>query len=142
MKLIFPAFLSLATLMVAAPSSAHHSFAEWSRETATLTGTVTEYQWKNPHAWIMVDVPGRDGKVVNWGFETASPLVLKRFKWKNTSIKRGDKVIVTFHTNRHGGTTGNVVKVVLPDRSVLMTEDLISHPPGGAPGAPVGPPKP
>lgn len=138
MKSISAIFV-LAVASLPATASAHHSFAEWSKETATLSGTVTDYQWKNPHTWIMADVKDAQGKVTNWGFETGSPLVLKRYKWKNSSIKVGDKVTITFHTNRHGGTTGNIVKVVLPDKSVLMTEDLIAGPPPGAPGAPGGP---
>jgi Family of unknown function (DUF6152) len=126
--------LLLALSVIAALQSSvalpHHSFAMWTKEFATATGTVKEYQWENPHVWIIVMVPGPDGKSVQWGFETASPGGLKRRGWKNTSIKPGDKITVTYHTSRNGDLAGNIVKVVLPDQSVLTAEDLISHPPG------------
>jgi hypothetical protein len=124
-------FLMASSLSSIAVS--HHSFAEWNQDSATLTGTVKEFQWANPHTWIIALVLGADGKQVEWGFETASPLSLKRRGWKNTSFKPGDKITVTFHTNRHGGNTGNIMKVVLPDQTILTAEDIISIRPGEPP---------
>lgn len=75
-------------------------------------------------------VPGSDGTVVQWGFETASPGALLRRGWSHSSIKPGDKIAVSFHTSKNGSTSGNVTQLVLPDNNVLTAEDLISHPPG------------
>ncbi len=63
----------------------------------TLKGTVTEFQWTNPHAFIHVQVPGADGKPEIWEIELNSPNNLKRQGWKSTSVKSGDKV--TLMTN-------------------------------------------
>jgi len=133
MKIRLFCVCTLAALAQAPVAFAHHSFAMWTKEFSTVTGTVKEYQWENPHVWILLMVPGADGKPVQWGFETASPGGLKRRGWKATSIKTGDKITVKFHTSRSGELAGNIVEVVLPDQSVLTCEDLISNPPSGPP---------
>jgi hypothetical protein len=126
-------FLVIAAMIALSQSSlatAHHSFAMWTRNIATVTGTVKEYQWGNPHVWIILVVAGADGKEVQWGFESAAPGALRRRGWKNTSMKPGDKITVSFHTGRNNEPLGSITKVVLPDQSVLTAEDIISNPPG------------
>lgn len=123
--------LVVASLMAIAPSQAalaHHSFAEWTKAFETVSGTVIDYQWENPHLWIIVAVPGPNGGMVKWSFESGSPLDLKHRGWRAKSIKSGDKITITAHTNRDPTSkSGNIVKVVLPDQSVLTAEDIISN---------------
>lgn len=114
---------ALAALLIYPISSeAHHSYAEWSQDVGTVSGSVTDFQWTNPHAWVKVDVLDGGGTVQHWSFETATPLVLKRFKWKYSSLKPGDKVTVTYHPSRQRGFTGNIMTVLLPDQTVLYTD--------------------
>src|SRR5690348_9535048 len=62
-----------AAVMIATPALAHHSFAMFDqRKIMTLDGTVTEFQWTNPHAFIEIDVPS-EGKQVHWSIELNSP---------------------------------------------------------------------
>ncbi len=101
---------------------AHHSFAMFDQtKRVTLQGTVTEFQWTNPHAFIHMDVTGTGGAKDNWAIELNSPNNLKRQGWKSTSLKAGDKVtLVTFPlrdlTDHKGGL---FVSVTLADGTVL-----------------------
>ena len=108
----------IRTLLVAlaviasSPVLAHHSFAMFddSKE-VTLKGTVHEFQWTNPHAWLLLDVVGAGGETEQWPVEMLSPNVLGRMGWKHSSLKPGDEVIVVIHPVRTGAKGGNMVSV-------------------------------
>src|SRR5271163_3007615 len=87
------AALGVALLWTAATTvQAHHSFAMFDQtQQVTLKGTVHEFQWTNPHAWIHLDVPGANGINDSWQVELNSPNNLKRQGWKSTSVKPGDQ---------------------------------------------------
>ena len=96
---------------------AHHSFAAEfdANQTFTLKGTVTKIEWTNPHARFYIDVPGPDGKVVNWNLELASPNYLKRAGWSSGSLKEGDAVTVEGSMARSGAAMANARLVTFPD---------------------------
>jgi hypothetical protein len=76
-------------LLLAAPllAAAHHSGAMFDdKKEVTLTGVVKEFQYTNPHSWLLVDVPGADGKVTTWGFEAEGPTTLLR-----AGIRKSDR---------------------------------------------------
>jgi hypothetical protein len=109
-------------LAVAGTCLAHHSFAMFDQtQRVTLKGTVTEFQWTNPHAFIHLDVVGADGAKENWAIELNSPNNLKRQGWSSTSLKAGDVVTLeTFplrKTDDHKG--GLFIQVTLADGKVL-----------------------
>ena len=67
---------------------AHHSAAGIDRtKSLTVSGTVKEFRWANPHSWIDVDVPDDKGSSVTWSVEMTSPAFLVRAGWKATTIK-------------------------------------------------------
>jgi len=111
--------LACASLGVAAPVLAHHSFSgEYdSTKPVTLTGKVTKVEWTNPHARFYIDVKGDDGKMTNWNLELASPNVLKRQGWASTSLKEGDVVTVEGSLARSGAKMANARVVTLADGS-------------------------
>jgi len=111
--------LACASLVVAAPVLAHHSFAgEYdSTKPITLTGKVTKVEWTNPHARFYIDVKGDDGAMTNWNLELASPNVLKRQGWSSTSLKEGDVVTVEGSLARSGAKMANARLVTLADGS-------------------------
>src|ERR1700758_1402652 len=79
-------------------SYAHHSFAMFDQsKQVTLKGTVTEFQWTNPHAWIHLDVPNPNGVKDSWQVELNSPNNLKRQGWKSSSVKAGDQVTLVLN---------------------------------------------
>jgi hypothetical protein len=84
-----------------------------------LKGTVREFQWTNPHSFIELDVVGPQGAVAAYSIEMNSPNNLTRQGWKSSSLKVGDKVLLTMNPLRDGSHGGLFVAVQLPDGSVL-----------------------
>jgi hypothetical protein len=116
------AFGALA-LAVAAPAWVHHSGAMFDREkVVNITGTVTEFNWTNPHASFRVDVPNAEGKTDSWAIEMNSPNNLVHLGWKRTSIKSGDKVTVKINPLRDGRPGGLYIGITLPDGKYLGTD--------------------
>jgi len=107
-------------LGVCAPVLAHHSFAMFDQNRqVTLKGTVREFQWTNPHAFIHVQVPASDGSSETWQVELNSPNNLKRQGWKSSTLKTGDNVTVVLSPLKDGSKGGLFVTITLPDGSVL-----------------------
>jgi hypothetical protein len=113
-------WLAACALGVALPALAHHSFAMFDQgKQVTLVGTVKEFQWTNPHAFIHIEVP-QGGASEVWDIELNSPNNLKRQGWKQTSLKPGDKVTVVANPLRDLSHKGGLfIAVTLPDGSVL-----------------------
>ena len=110
----------LAALCVATSAFAHHSFAMFDQsKQVTLKGTVREFQWTNPHAWIHLDVPNTSGGVDSWQVELNSPNNLKRQGWKSTSLMAGEKVTLMLNPLKDGTKGGLFISVTLPDGTVL-----------------------
>ena len=110
-------FLLLCLLIAVpvGPALAHHSFAPFDQgQTVTYKGTVSEFQWTNPHSWLMLKVNGEKGDEA-WSFEMLSPNVLRRMGWRKDILKAGDTVTVTAHPARDGSKAGLVVGVFGPD---------------------------
>jgi hypothetical protein len=111
---------ALFVLVFAAPLLAHHSAAGIDRtKSVTVTGTVKEFRWANPHSWIDVDVQNDKGSTDTWSVEMTSPAFLVRSGWKSTTLKPGDKVSVTMRPFRNGDPGGLFVSITLPDGQVM-----------------------
>lgn len=116
------ALLGSIGLLSAYSAWAHHSFAMFDQtQRVSLKGTVSEFQWTNPHAFILLDVAGASGTSEKWSIEMNSPNNLKRQGWSSGSLKAGDQVTVELYPLRklddHKG--GLFIQVTLPDGSVL-----------------------
>ena len=108
--------LAGASLCIAAPVLAHHSFAMFDREkNLTMTGTVTEFEWTNPHVWIHMKVPDQTGKDVVWSFEMQAIAQDSSLGWRADSVKPGDKVTIDFHPLKDGSRGGQLVAATLAD---------------------------
>jgi hypothetical protein len=109
----------MAAGAMAAPASAHHSFAMFdNQKQMTLEGTVKEFQWTNPHTWIQVMVKDKSGKDVEWSIEGGSPNGLSRQGWKRTSLKPGDKATVIIHPLKDGSNGGSLMTVSVNGQKV------------------------
>ena len=112
----------------------HHSMAGFDRfKTVTLTGTIKQFKWANPHSWIELEVPNDKGGIEVWNVEMTSPGVLIRAGWKSTTLKPGDKVTIAAHPLQTGEPGGIFVSVTLASGQVMTDK------PGTAPAAPANP---
>jgi hypothetical protein len=121
MKIRALAVAGVATLAVyLIPAVAHHSFAMFDAEkTVTLQGSVKEFQWTNPHAWIMLNVSSEQGQANVWAIELNGPSGLARDGWKPKTLTPGMNVSVTIHPLRDGTNGGQFLQVKLPDGSTM-----------------------
>ena len=118
--------LGLAGIAVAVctmPAAAHHSFAMFDAgKKVTLAGTVKEFQWTNPHAFIVMMVANSDGQAEQWSIEMGGPGGLARQGWVPKTLKPGMNVSVTMHPLKEGHG-GQFLAVTLPDGSQLGNPD-------------------
>jgi len=86
----------------------------------TLSGTVTEFVWQNPHTQIYFDVKDAKGPVVHWAAEMNSPGVLSRQEgWTKRTLKAGDEITITVFPSKAGTPVGVVNKLVLNGKTIL-----------------------
>ena len=116
--------VSLTAIAVAAFSGsafAHHSFAMFdAQKTVTLKGTVKEFEWTNPHAWLRVMVPDQSGTPRLWALELSSPARLTTMGMRADSVRPGDVVSVTFHPMKDGSRGGQFMQAMLPDGKAIV----------------------
>src|SRR6266404_8419634 len=110
-------FLSVSMLLFA-----HHGSAVFdTSKTLTMKGSVTEWDWSNPHCLLQFDVKNESGQVVHWIAETQNPAEMVSLGWGTTSFKPGDEVTVSLMPVKNGNPFGRITLVVLPDGKTLVT---------------------
>ncbi len=110
--------LALSLVAVAAP--AHHSFAMFdSTKTLTVSGTVKEFQWTNPHSYIQLLAKDSAGKQVEWSMEMGAPMYLYARGLRPSSLKAGMPVSITINPLRSGAPGGVVLDIKTPDGKLI-----------------------
>jgi len=96
--------LALAGLaLLSLPVFAHHSATMFDDQSeVTLTGVVKEFQYTNPHSWLLIDVTNEDGSVTTWGFEAEGPSTLQRAGIRKSDFAPGTEVTITGHPMKDG----------------------------------------
>ncbi len=108
----------VALMLAAMPALAHHSFAMFDHEhQMKLSGTVTYFQWTNPHVYIDLDVQNAYGytNFKHVTIECANPGILDRVGWKWNMIKKGDQITVIIAPLKNGKAGGLLKQVTLSD---------------------------
>jgi hypothetical protein len=107
--------LGLAALL-AAPTFAHHSAVMFDdQKEVTVSGTVKEFQYTNPHSWLLVDVKNDDGSVTTWGFEAEGPSTLTRAGIRKSDFAPGTAITITGNPMRDGRPAALWVKATRGD---------------------------
>ena len=119
-------FFSLLACLVSicVPVFAHHgsavSYTIDLNKLITMKGTVTSFEWANPHVYLMYDVKDEKGNVVHWGAETHAPSVLSdEDGWTRNTFKPGDEITITVFPSRVGAPRGLIAKIVLNDKVLI-----------------------
>ena len=100
---------TLAFTSVPARVGAHHSTAIYDSENPIeLAGTVVEWQFVNPHVFIVLEVvDGVTGEKKHWNLEGGNTAGLFRRGWTPNTLKAGDTIMLTVRPLRSGATGGN-----------------------------------
>lgn len=115
-------YLLAAILAMPVAAFAHHSFAVYDHtKSLNLKGTVTKWQWSNPHAYLDIDVKGADGAVKHYTLEGTSINMLQRMGWRSNMIKAGEDVKVVFAPLLSGQPGGLLLAITLANGE---TKDL------------------
>ena len=116
----------VALLLRAGPAQSHHSNVEYEvTKVITVTGTVTEFEWVNPHTWLHVTVDdGKGGKVV-WLAEGRAPGILLRAGWTRSSLKFGETVTVDMSPAKDGTKKAIIARVTKADGTILSNQPVL-----------------
>jgi hypothetical protein len=108
-------------LFLASPSLfAHHGSASFdTSKDVTLTGTVTEWLWANPHCFLRIDVKDESGTVKNWNLELGNPTDIASRGYRRNIFKVGDTVTVVLQAVKNGSPVGRIRTVTLADGNKL-----------------------
>jgi hypothetical protein len=106
-----------ALLLTAMRIPAHHAFAAEYDENkrVTVSGTVTKFEWNNPHAVLYVDGKDASGRIASWTFEMGSPNGLLHRGWTRTALKKGDQITLEGFAAKDGSNKANAATVTMPD---------------------------
>jgi Family of unknown function (DUF6152) len=92
---------------ISLPAIAHHGVAGYDlTKTITLHGTVTRFDWSNPHCVIHMEAKSASGEVQNWTIELAAPSLLTRMGWNKNVMKAGDDITADLHPAQNGAPVG------------------------------------
>lgn len=121
-------YLSLCAVVLIAAAfnvNAHHSYAPFNMDhPIEVTGTVKEFRWTNPHTFLYLLVPNKQGSVDEWEIEGPAVAMLSRNGWRSTTIKTGEKIHVILAPRRDGAHGGSFSRVDRENGEILNTGRL------------------
>jgi len=113
-------FAGIAMALFSIPAFAHHSRAMFDQtQVQNLKGTVTDFEWLNPHSWLHLSVVGASGETASWSIEGGSPRNMSFIGWTAETVQPGDEVEVGFHPARNGSRVGVLSTITLSDGTEL-----------------------
>jgi hypothetical protein len=129
--------LLTAAALGAGTAAAHHSPVMFDQtQPRTMTGTVREFQWTNPHSYIQLVVRNPEGQDEEWSLEMGASVYLYNLGWRPSTVKSGDTLTVTIAPLRKGGNGGLLLKAATADgKQIGRTPASSGAPPSATLGA-------
>lgn len=121
-RVIAPVIVALL-LSPSGPALAHHGFVSWfdMGRSVTVKGTVTSFDWTNPHAYIYLDVKNEKGATEKWTAELGAIAMLTRAGWRKDILKPGDEITATGNPAKDGKPNMHLDKIVLANGQELAS---------------------
>ena len=102
-KSVVGTIVCLGALLVSQSSWSHHSPAMFDeQQRISIEGVVKEFQYTNPHSWLIVEVTAEDGSVTTWGVEGLAPTALLRAGLRKSDFPPGTRVSIVGHPLKDG----------------------------------------
>jgi hypothetical protein len=116
-----------AFVLASTPAGAHHSTAHYDdKQEIELDGSITKFEWANPHAYVYLRAAGPGGQETAWEIEAAPIALLRRLGWSKDSLNAGEHVVIKAHPPKDATqTTALLISVKKADGSVLAMSDLV-----------------
>jgi len=119
-RFIFLFAFAAGLILLSKPVFAHHSTAEYDMTALTsVKGTVTKFEWSNPHAYLTIETKDDKGNVVEWTAEMASLGMLSRVNWKRDTVKPGDEITIYGNRAKNGKTLMRLDKIAFANGQEL-----------------------
>ena len=111
---------ALTAVMVPGSVFAHHGSAAYEEtKTVTVSGTVTEFRFVNPHVLVFWDVKDETGNIQKWSGERSGPNSMARNAgWTRNTLKPGDQVTITGRQSKNGTYTMAISKIILNGKDI------------------------
>ena len=131
-------------LLGSSAAYAHHSASMFdSAKEVSIEGTVKQFQYINPHAWLLVETKGPSGAMMIYNFELAAPTALARMGIVKSSFTPGEKIVARGHPMRDGKPAAEFTYAVNSQGKTVgrPMASIFGGPPAGGPPASVAPPQ-
>ena len=130
---LFLVTAALSLLSLGGSTYAHHGVGAWYDPTRSVTvkGTVTGFEWTNPHSYIYVDAKDPNGTIKKWSAEMGSLPMLARHGWRRDTVKPGDEITLIGKPSRNGKPAMLLDKGVLANGQELPASDIVAGTPFG-----------
>ena len=124
-KLLVAVAALTGTMLLAGPAIAHHGVAGYDMtKTVSLHGTVTKFDFSNPHVVVYLDAKNEGGEMQHWTIEFASPVHMVRAGWSKNSMKAGDDIVIDTHPSKNGAPIGITSTITFILKTVVNGQAL------------------
>src|ERR1700674_2804618 len=106
---------------------AHHGASRWDVDAwGTITGTVKQFDWQNPHAPLLLDVKNHKSDVEPWAVEFHQPNVMSRgVGWNHRTCNPGDQVVIYGHPEKKSVPMVNGMKSLRPVKVTMPGGQIV-----------------
>ena len=116
--------MALALLVACGQASAHHGSSNYDlSKSVSVKGTITQFDFVNPHSAIHLEAKDDKGNAEQWLIEADSPNNLSRAGWTRDSLKPGDQVTIVGNRLKDGSKVMRLQKVIFSDGKELKPRE-------------------